>query len=168
MRHDMYGISIDIPYLDEVRLECQYPRIRKCETLWLTFPINSPIWSCPPSISIDKEREFGIVEEELAIETFDMNRSNILFAGDKVKRSVCLIKEGLCFQSFKRHDLKAFSTGHAEFGFEEVNGRRFRRDVEFFIWFEFVLTTVEHFTGESFLLLALRHCIVWFIYFDRS
>lgn len=97
-----------------------------------------------------------------------MNWSDILFACHEVERSVSLVEEGLCFEGFQGDDLETSCAGHAEFGFEEMDGGGFGGDVEFFVRFEFVLAAVEHLACETFLFLAFGHGVIWLVHFDRG
>src|SRR4051812_46374909 len=83
--HDVNSIRVDVSDFDEIRLECKDPGVRECKALWLTFPVDSPVRSCTPTIPIDKEREIGVVEEKFAVETLDVDWSNILLSRNKVQ-----------------------------------------------------------------------------------
>jgi hypothetical protein len=82
--YNVYSVRIDVSNFNEVGLECQYPRIRESKALWQAFPINSPIRSGPPTIAVDEERKLGVVQEELAVEAFDMDWPNIFLSSDEV------------------------------------------------------------------------------------
>lgn len=45
--------------------------MREGKGLRPTFPIYYPVRSRPPTISIDKEGEVGVVEKKFAVEPFD-------------------------------------------------------------------------------------------------
>lgn len=55
-RHDVYQLAgFQMSDLDKRRLECEDVRIVECESLWSAFPLNLPVLSRPPAISIHKE-----------------------------------------------------------------------------------------------------------------
>ena len=53
---------LNVSYLNEIRLKCQDVRIVECKGLWCSFPLDSPVLSGSPTISVDEEGEVGIVE----------------------------------------------------------------------------------------------------------
>ena len=57
--------------------------MRQRETLRLAFPTDEPIRSGSPSVAVDEEREFAVVEKELAVQSFDGDW-NVVLAGNEV------------------------------------------------------------------------------------
>ena len=86
-----------------------------------SFPIYQPIWSSPPTVAIDEEREVRIMEEEFAIEPFNRDRYYV-FSCDKVKRCVCVVQQRLSLESFEAYDFKATGTRDTKLGTQEVDG----------------------------------------------
>ena len=84
---------LNVSDLDEIRLECQDVRIVEGERLWCSLPLNSPVLSRTPAISVDEEGELRIVEQEFAIETLNVDWLDVLAACDKVQRSIGLVKK---------------------------------------------------------------------------
>ena len=123
--------GLDMSDFDKVRLKSKDIRIRKRKSVRISFPGDPPVWTCTPSIPVDKEGEVTIVEKELAVHSLDMDGLNIFFAGDKVKRSVGLIEQRLTLGSLKADNLKATSAAHTQGRSEKVDRRRFRWDVIF-------------------------------------
>jgi len=84
MGYDMNSVSVDISDLDEVRLKRKYPRVGEREALRLPFPINSPIGSRSPTIAVDEEGEFGVIEKKFAIKSFNVNWSDTFFPCNEI------------------------------------------------------------------------------------
>ena len=153
--------------LDKIGLKCQNPRITERKGLWGTFPIEAPVGPRSPSVAIDKEGELAVIEQELAVETFNMNWLNAVLPCHEVERRVGLIEEGLRLERLETDHLEAAGTGHAQFGFEEMHRGRLGGNVKLLERPELVLTSIEHLT-EAFLLLSLGHGIVRFVDLDRG
>ena len=164
--HDVYRVCVNVSDLNEVGLKRQDPRIGQSETLGLSFPVDSPVGSRSPTVAIHEERELRVIEKELAVETFDVNRSNVLLASHEVQRSIGLIKQRLRFESFKRHNFKSASASNAKLRFEEVYRGGLGWNVELLVSLELILPAIEHLARESLLLLALGHSIIGFVDFD--
>lgn len=153
-RYNMHSLRLDIPDLDKVWLERQDPGIGEREALWQALPVDPPVRSCAPAIAVDEERELRVVEQELAVETLDVDGANVLLPRDEVERRVGLVEERLRLQGLERDDFEATSAGDAELRLKEVDGRGFSRDVEFLEGLELVLVAaIEHL--EALLFLAL-------------
>ena len=85
-RHDMDQLArLDVADLDEARLEGQDVGVAQGEGLGSAFPLDLPVRPCAPPVAIDEKAEIGVVEEEFAVETLDVNGTNVLFPGDKIK-----------------------------------------------------------------------------------
>jgi hypothetical protein len=159
VRYNVHSTALNVSELDEVGFECQDPGVAERKANGRSLPVDTPLRSCPPSITIDEEGELRVVQEELAVETLNMDWLDVLFTRNEIERSISLIEQRLCLEGLKRHDFKAASTGNAELRLEEMDGRGFSRDIELFERLELVLTT-SHELAETFLLLALGHSIV--------
>lgn len=160
----MHRLRLNIPNLDKVGLKRQDPGIRQGKALRQALPLDAPVGARAPAVAVDKERELAVVEQELAVEALDVDRSHVLLARDEVERGVGLVEEGLRFEGLEGDDFEAAGAGDAELGLEEVDGRGFGGDVEFFEGFELVLAAVEHL--EALLFLALGHGVVGFEHLD--
>lgn len=132
LRRDyMYELTrLQMANLYKVRFECKEIRVRQGEGQRFAFPIDQPIWPGSPAISVDEEREIGVVEEEFAVEPFDGDGDDV-FSGDKVKRGIRMVEKRLRFECFKADDFEATRAGDAELRPQEVDGRRFRGHIEF-------------------------------------
>lgn len=113
----------DVPYLDEARLEREDVRVRQRKRHRVALPRNLPIRTRPPAVAIDEERKLGIVQEELAIEPFEVDGFDVLLPCDKVQRRIGLVEEGLRFERLDADDFKSTGATNAELGLEEVDGR---------------------------------------------
>ena len=78
-------------YLNEIRLKRQNVGVVECECLRCSFPLDLPILSRSPPIAVDKEGEVRIVEEELAVQTLDVDRLDVLLSCNEVQRGISLI-----------------------------------------------------------------------------
>ncbi len=58
--------------------------MREGKGLRPAFPVDDPVRSRPPTISIYKEREISVVEKKFAIKPLDRDRDYI-FASDKIE-----------------------------------------------------------------------------------
>lgn len=88
----MYELtSLKMAYLDETGLKGKDIWIRECKCAWIAFPGYPPIRSCAPPISIHEEREVAIVEQELAVQPFNMDRFHVFFSGDEIEGCVGLV-----------------------------------------------------------------------------
>ena len=84
-RHDVNQLArLNVPNLDERWLERKDVWIVECECLWRSLPLDLPILSCSPAIPIDEEAEVRVVEKELAVQAFNMYRSDVLFPRHEV------------------------------------------------------------------------------------
>ena len=102
-----------VPYLNKSRLKCKHIGVVECKGLRCTLPFDLPVRSCSPAIAVDKKTEVGIVEKEFAVQTLNVNRFNILFAGDEVERGVGLVQKSLPLCCLKRNNFEAFRTSDA-------------------------------------------------------
>lgn len=68
---------------DEVGFESEEVRMGERKRLRPAFPRDQPVGSSSPSIAVDEEGEFVVVEEEFAVETLDGDGDYVL-AGDEV------------------------------------------------------------------------------------
>ncbi len=90
--HDMDKLArLDMSDFYEARLERQNVGVAKGEGLRSTFPLYLPVRSCPPAIAIHEKAEVGIVQEELSVETLNMDGTNVFFASDEIERCVGLV-----------------------------------------------------------------------------
>lgn len=113
--HDMDQLArLDVSYLYEARLEREDVGVAEGEGLGSTFPLYLPVRSCAPAIAIDEEAEVGVVEEEFAVETLDVDGTNVFFASDEIKGCVGLVEEGLTLSGLEGDNFKPFGTAHAE------------------------------------------------------
>ena len=80
--------------------------MREGKGLGPTFPIYHPVRSRPPTISIYKEREVGVVEKKFAIEPLDRDRNDV-FASDKIERGVGVVEKRLGLKSLEAHYFEA-------------------------------------------------------------
>lgn len=76
---------LDVTYFDKARLERQNIWVAEGEGLGCAFPLDLPVGSCSPAVAVDEKAEIGVVEEELAVETFDVDGPNVFLAGDEIK-----------------------------------------------------------------------------------
>ena len=113
---NMYQLaSLQLPYLNEVWFKRKEVRMRKGKGLRPAFPVYNPIRSRPPTISIYKEREVGVVEKKFAIKTFDRDRDDI-FPSDEIKRCIGVIEKRLGLKSLEAYYLKASRTSNTKLG----------------------------------------------------
>lgn len=98
-------------YLNEIWLKRKKVRMREGKRLRPTFPIDHPIRSRPPTISIYKEREVSVVEKKLAIEPFDRD-GNDIFASDKIERGIGVIEKRLGLKGLEAYYFEASRTGN--------------------------------------------------------
>lgn len=85
--------------------------MREGKSLRPTFPIYHPVRSLPPTISVDEEREIGVVEKKFAIEPFDGDRDDIL-TKDKIERGIGVIEKWLGFKRLEAYYFKASRTSN--------------------------------------------------------
>lgn len=85
--------------------------MREGKGLRPTFPIYNPVRSRPPTISIHKEREVGVVEKKFTIEPFDGNRDDI-FASDEIERGIGVVEKGLGLKGLEAHYFEASRTSN--------------------------------------------------------
>ena len=90
--NNVYSVIINVAQLNEVRFECKDPWVAKSKALWCAFPVNPPFRSGSPTVSVNKEREFRVIEQKFAVEALNMDRFNAFLASDKIERCVCLMK----------------------------------------------------------------------------
>ena len=130
-RQNMHtSARLDMANLDEARLERQNIRVRQGERLRLSLPGDPPIGPCAPAVAVDEEGEIGVIEQELAVQTLDMDGFGLLLARNKVQRGIGLIEQRLGLERLETDDLEAAGAGDAQLGFEEVDGRRLGGNVE--------------------------------------
>ncbi len=122
--------GLDISDLDEAGLKSQNVRVRERERLRLALPVDFPVRTGAPTVSIHEEREVGVVEQEVAVQALDVDGLDVLLARDKVERGVGLVQQRLPLQRLQAHNLEALGAADAQLGFEEVDRARFRRDVD--------------------------------------
>jgi hypothetical protein len=113
--------ALNMTDLKEALFKSKNVRVRESKVSRISFPGDLPIRSCPPTIPVHKEGEIRVVEEELAVESLDVDRSNGLFPLDEVKGGIGLVKKGLCLRSFETNNFKATSTADAEGRSQEVD-----------------------------------------------
>src|ERR1700761_3331740 len=82
--------SLHMSNLHKAWLKCQNIRIEHCKRIWCAFPGDNPLWSGSPSFSIYKERIICVTEQELGLNTFNVNRLNVFFPLYEIKRCICL------------------------------------------------------------------------------
>lgn len=71
-----------------------------------TFPINHPVRSRSPTISVYKEREVSVMEKKFAIEPLDRDRDDVL-ASDEIEGSVGVIQKRLGLQGLEAYHFEA-------------------------------------------------------------
>ena len=92
-RHYVYtSASIYVPDLDKARLKSKNVRVRQRKCLRLAFPNDLPVLPRSPTVSVHKERKFGVVQQELAVKPLDMYGSSILLCCYKIEGCICLIE----------------------------------------------------------------------------
>ena len=85
-RHHMNQFArFDMPYFDERRLKRKNVRVIERERLRRTLPLDFPVRSRAPAIPIYKEAEIRVVQEELPVQSFDVDRFDILFPSHEIK-----------------------------------------------------------------------------------
>ena len=84
--------GVHVTDLDEVRLKRKYVRLEDGKRLRVALPLDQPVREGPPAVAIDEEAEIRIAQQEIAVDAFDVYRSQVFFCGDKVERSVGLIE----------------------------------------------------------------------------
>ena len=119
--HNMHCSVLNVSKLDKVCLKSKNPWVAEREADRGALPVDAPLRPCSPAVTVDEERELRVVEEELAVESLDVDRLNILLARDKVKRRVGLIEQGLCLECFQGDDFEAASTSDTKLRLEEVH-----------------------------------------------
>ena len=82
---------LNVSYLNEIRLKRQNVGVVQRESLWRSFPLNFPVLSRSPAVTVDEEGEVGIVEEELAVQTLYVDRLDVFLSCDKVQRGIGLV-----------------------------------------------------------------------------
>ena len=122
--------GLDVPNFDETRLERQNVWIIQRESLRRAFPCDLPIRSRTPAVAVNEKAEVGIVEEELPIQTFYVDGSDILLTCDEVERRIGLVEQGLSLGGFQRDDFEAFGTSDTKSRAEVVHRGGFGWDVE--------------------------------------
>lgn len=122
---------LDVTDLDEARLERQDVGVAQGKSLGSAFPLDLPVGSCTPAIAIHEEAEIGVVEEEFAVKTLDVDGPDVLFTRHKVKGSVSLVQERLTFGGFERDNFETFGASYAKSGSKVVDRGRFGWDIEF-------------------------------------
>lgn len=75
---------LQVPYFNKIRFKCKEIWMRKSKSLGPTFPINQPVRSSAPAVSVNEEGKFRIMEEKLAIEALDGDWNNV-FTSDKIQ-----------------------------------------------------------------------------------
>lgn len=76
---------LDMPDLDEAGLKGQDVGVAEREGMWSAFPLDLPIGPCAPAVAVDEEAKVGVVEEKFAIETLDVDGTNVFLARDKIE-----------------------------------------------------------------------------------
>lgn len=85
-RHDVNQLArLDVPDFDEAGLEGQDVGVAKGEGMWGAFPLDLPVGPCAPAVTVDEEAKVGVVEEKLAVETLDVDGTNVFLAGDEIE-----------------------------------------------------------------------------------
>jgi hypothetical protein len=80
--------------LDKARFERENARVIKRKGLRRSFPLDPPIWSCPPAVPVHEETEVRVVEKEFSAEALDVNGFGVFH---EVKGGIGYIKERLHF-----------------------------------------------------------------------
>jgi hypothetical protein len=111
--------------LDKARFERENVGVIKRKGLRRSFPLDTPIRSCPPAIPVHEETEVGVVEKPISAETLDVNGFDLFLAGHEVKGGIGCIEEALPFRGFEGNDFEAAGTTDTESTAEEMNGPRF-------------------------------------------
>lgn len=93
--------GFNVSDLDKARLKGEDVGVVQRKCLRCSFPLNLPILSCSPSITIDEETKVRVVEQELAIQSLDVDWLYVLFARHKVERGIGLVEERLSLCGFK-------------------------------------------------------------------
>lgn len=75
---------LDMADLNEIRLKRKDVGIAERKCLWSALPLDLPIGSRPPTISVDKEAEVGIIEQKLEVEALQVDRFHVLLPSHKV------------------------------------------------------------------------------------
>jgi hypothetical protein len=91
--HDMNELTcLNMSDFDEVWLKRQDVGVVESKRLWRALPLNSPVLSRSPTISVNEEREFGVIEQEFAIQTLNVNWLDVLSPCDEIERRIRLVK----------------------------------------------------------------------------
>ena len=84
-RHDIYQLTrLNMPDLNEVWLKCQDIRIAERKSRRVAFPSDLPVLTCSPAVPIDEEREVRVIEQELAVQTLDVDRLDVFSPRNKI------------------------------------------------------------------------------------
>ena len=150
--------------LDEAGFEGEDVRVRQGERLRLALPGDAPIGPGAPAVAVDEEGEVGVVEQELAVQTLDVDGFGLLLARHKVEGGIGLVEQRLGLESLQADDLEAAGAGNAQLGLEEVDGGRLGGDVEFLRFHKimvlgychFIITTTTHLERFQRILAALE------------
>lgn len=110
---DQYA-SVQVPDFDETRFKGQDVRLENCKCLRITLPGYLPIWERSPTMAIDEKRKVGVTEEEVLVDAFDINWTNILFHRHKVKGCIGLVKQRLCVEVVQVDNLKPSGTANTQ------------------------------------------------------
>jgi hypothetical protein len=111
--------------LDKSRIERENVGVIERNGLRRSFPLDPPIWPCPPAVPVHEETEVGVAEKKFRIETLDVNGFGVFLAGHEVKGGIGCIKKGLDVRRFEGNDFETAGRTDTESTAEEINGRRF-------------------------------------------
>lgn len=104
---------LNMSYFDKIWLERQNVGVVESKCLGCALPLNPPVLSCSPTVSIDEERELGVVEQEFSIQPLYVDGLDIFSSRHKVQGCVGLIEQRLALRGLKRDDFEATSTANA-------------------------------------------------------
>ncbi len=148
----MQGASLDVPYLDEARLECEHVRMVIRKRGWVSFPVDDPVALGTPTILVDVKGKLVVTQQELARDTVDRDGLDVLAAVDKVERCVCWIQQALRIERLEIDNLETLCTSNAELGFEEMDRTRLGRNVELLEHTQRILSSLQQLLERRLLL----------------
>ena len=122
--------SFEVPNLYEARLKRQNVRIRQRKGCRSAFPGDFPVGTRSPSIAIHEEGKVSVVKQEFSVQPLHVDWLDVFLLRNEVEGSVSLVKEGLSFGCFQADNFEALRTTNTKSRPKEVNGRRFRGNVE--------------------------------------
>lgn len=113
--HDVNQLTrFNVPNLHEVRLKGKYVWVREGKCVGVTFPADLPIWTSPPTVTVDKEREITIVKKKFPVQSLNMNGLDVFPSSNKVKRRIGLVQQRLRLGCLKTNHLETTRTTNTE------------------------------------------------------